>query len=277
MLATYSRVPWTVSDIDDQDTNLLTAVQIAEEIIAVAESQIATLKWDLVGDILNPGVITTQAFKKACYIRHEHLLADKTSSLLSLANMYEQRERMGKKGFGTKGDSGVELVLPVLGKRRRMIMPGNGLFMSSSPVTNITTVNSLVDESLLKKPHYMKTEDILLELKQRGARASKGPKAELISRLNAARCEAFRNEDAAWADSLTDAEFERLAKQKAVDMPKQESREALKGYLYENPAVKVELEAELAKAKKLMRGMAFHLLVSINLSSLLGYRFIDRS
>ena len=202
---------------------------------------------------MNPGVAPTQAFKKACYIRHEHLLADKTSSLLSLANMYEQREKFQKH----RGDGGVELVLPSITKRRRATTLGNGLFANSSPAANIATATLPEDESLLKKVNYMKTEDMAMELRQRGVKVSKskGNKAELMSRLKAARCEAYRSDDAIWADQLTDTQFETLAKLKDVDIPKQETREDLKGYLYDHPDVKVELEAELAKISKFKKGI----------------------
>ena len=239
---------------------MLAAVQFAEEIIAVGEGHIEAFKWDLVGDILNPGVTTTQAFKKACYIRYEHLLANKTSSLLGLANLYEQREKLRKQGIGSKGDNGVEPVLPMVPRRRRPVVSGNGLFVSSSPGTTSTTMNALADESLLKKVQEMKSEDIQLELKLRGLKCNKGAKAELISRLKAARCEAYRSEEATWAGQLTDSEFDRLAQQTAVQMPKQETREALKAYLYENPTVKVELEAELAKPVKPKKSMSLHIL-----------------
>ena len=238
--------------------------ETVDEIITIATSQIEALRWDLVGELLNPGTVVTQAFKKACYLRYQHLSNSDAPSLLALAQNIEQKDKLKEKGSGVRGDNDVELKLPVVGKKRKSLvfqtrdpsgMPGQGLFGSSplsSPVSNGTVANPLADESLLKKIHEMTVEEMATELKQRGLRYS-GIKADLISRLKAGRFDAYHPEDAAWANGLTDGQLVKVAKQSAVDMPKLESREKLKVYLYENPGVKAELKTELEEPRKIRK------------------------
>ena len=240
----------TLSNTHEQDANVIKAVEIADEIIAIALGQIEALKWDLVGELLNPGAVVSQAFKKACYLRYEHLSNSEAPSLLGLAHLIEQKEKLKRKSFAIKADNDVELNLPVLAKKRKYHpsggVSGQGLTGDLSPGPG---ANPLADDYLLKRVNEMTAEEMAAELKQRGLKCS-GIKVDLMNRLKAARCQAYHPEEAAWANGLTDQQLVTLARQSAIDI-KGESREKLKVYLYENPNLKSKLEAELeVKIKK---------------------------